>query len=81
MKVKATISCTFEIEYDDQNDNIRDTQDNILMSTLDELSVLKTKEGGFWVNVLEIEQVKDRKIANLLNPYGAENVLSFNKMF
>lgn len=56
MKVKAKISCIFDIEYEDQNDNINYTKENITMETIQDLLDMETDESLQFVQILEIEK-------------------------
>jgi len=53
MKIKALVRCIFEIEYEDQNTDMRDTVENICMSRLDEIIDLETDESIQCITVLE----------------------------
>ena len=53
MKIKALVRCIFEIEYEDQNNDIRSTVENICMSRLDEIIDLETDESIKCITVLE----------------------------
>lgn len=57
MKVKALVSCQFEIEYEDQNDDMDYTKENIFMSDISDLLELKTEETIELVNVLSIKRI------------------------
>lgn len=56
MRVKAKISCIFDIEYEDQNDNINYTKENITMETIQDLLDMETDESLQFVQILEIEK-------------------------
>ena len=58
MKVKALVRCIFTIEYEDQNDSIGDTVENICMSNLDEIIDLETEDSIQRITVLESAKVK-----------------------
>ena len=53
MKVKSLIKYMFEIEYEDQNDNIKDTERNIRMSTIDELLKFETKDSVPYTTIIQ----------------------------
>lgn len=58
MKVKAKVMCSFEVEYEDYNDDIKDTETNIRMSNVQELIELETDDSIQIINVVDIQKVK-----------------------
>lgn len=58
MRVKAMVKCIFEIEYEDDNDDIGHTKENITMSRVDELLESETEKSIQHVTILDIEKVK-----------------------
>lgn len=57
MKVRAVIKCEFEIEYEDYNDDITYTRENICMTDVKELIEQKVDDSIEFVNVIGIMQV------------------------
>jgi hypothetical protein len=55
MKVKVRVRCSFEIEYEDDNNDMRLTVENIEMSSIQELIELETDDSIQHINVREIE--------------------------
>lgn len=56
MKVKAKIRCIFDIEYEDENDDIDYTKENITMERIEDLLDLETDESLQFIQILEIEK-------------------------
>jgi len=54
MKVKALVRCIFEIEYEDENEDIEATKENITLSGVEELISLETDNSIQYVYVLDI---------------------------
>jgi hypothetical protein len=58
MKVKASVVCRMEIEYEDDNINIGHTKENIKASKIEELVALQTEDSIEIINVFNIEEVE-----------------------
>ena len=56
MKVKAIVRCEFEIEYEDQNDDISYTKENIIMEGVQRLIDRETDESLQYIQILQIEK-------------------------
>lgn len=58
MKVKALVSCTFEIEYEDNNMDIADTKTNIEMGDLKETFDCRIRGTKYLITVDDIQKAK-----------------------
>jgi len=57
MKIKTRVRCTFDIEYEDKNDDISYTKRNILMMSLAEFAEHETSDSIQEISILEIEKL------------------------
>ena len=53
MKVRALVKCIFEIEYEDESDDINEIEESIRMSNVDELTSLETDESIQYITVIQ----------------------------
>lgn len=56
MKVIAKIRCDFEIEYEDMNDDVEYTKENITMETINDLLDFETDDSIQMIKILSIQK-------------------------
>jgi hypothetical protein len=56
MKVKARVRCDFDIEYDDDNNDIEYTKENITMETVRDLLDVEIEESLEIIKILSIQR-------------------------
>jgi hypothetical protein len=57
MRVKALVRCLLTIEYEDDNEDIKETVENICMSSIEDILPLETEDSIQRITILESYKV------------------------